>query len=179
MWYTRDNSITYQGTCAPPGFFDSMALGGRLSPPSPTRVFLDMDGVIVDFNRGAYEAHGRADPYLTAGAWGKCSYEEVWDMTPGEFWRPLDTPYFWRDLHPTREVHEIVERLTSRFGVENIAILSDPAMSKYCIPGKREWINTHFPQFHNRIIFAPPGVKQFFAHNGALLVDDRDSNVEE
>ncbi len=56
-------------------------------------------------------------------------------------------------------------------------MLTSPSSSMYCIPGKRDWIRRHYPQFNKRIIFG--SAKQFIAGPAKLLIDDKDSNIVE
>lgn len=146
---------------------------------TPRFGFLDMDGVIIDFVGGVCRAHGRPNPYLTdpkaLGAW---DIDKIWNMSVEEFWAPCDkNPKFWDDLEKMPDADEIVDAVCSKFGEENVAILTAPSQDPECVPGKRRSIERHFPRFKNRIIYGK--AKKFLGGPGRTLIDDKDSNCAE
>jgi 5'(3')-deoxyribonucleotidase len=145
----------------------------------PNVCFLDMDGVLVDFVTGICEAHGLDNPYLKPEALGEFDMAKLWGMSNTAFWRPAKNLglEFWASLKPTLYAKELVTLVESEF--ENVAILTAPSSDPSCIPGKRLWIEQHFPQFKKKIIFASAESKRLVAAANKVLIDDRDSNVEE
>jgi 5'(3')-deoxyribonucleotidase len=137
--------------------------------------FLDMDGVLVDFNRGIHELHGRDDVYKYRTSLGVFDIEKLWGISPDEFWAPMKEG-FWRDLHPFPGGNEIVELLTQTFGVNNICILSSPSQDQWCIPEKRVWMDEHYPQLTRNMLFG--SAKRFLAGPNRWLFDDRDKNIQ-
>lgn len=144
---------------------------------SRPQCLLDMDGVLADFNAGAYEVH-RRDGYEAHPEYrGIYTLQHCWGMTDNAFWQPINAyPSFWALLPKLPDADGIVEFVTGVFGEENIAILTAPAWGPHCIPGKQQWIRQHYPQFKRRIIFG--SCKEFCAGPERYLLDDRDTNVE-
>lgn len=144
------------------------------------KLFLDMDGVIADFLGGACKAHNRKSPYEQESSLGIWDTEKLWGITAEEFWKPIDAyDKFWDTLDKTPEADALVDMVTSLFGVKNVAVLTSPSMDPTCVPGKRRWMQRHYPQLAGRMIFASANAKQFLAGRDSLLIDDKDTNVEE
>jgi len=138
-----------------------------------------MDGVIADFVGAALRVHNATNLYSRGTSLGKFEIEELLGQTPQEFWGRLDRdPEFWYQLRPTRDASAIVEFAEDLVGREHVAILTSPAQSEHCIPGKRKFIADHFPQFNRRIITCPSATKCFVAGPQRILIDDRESNVD-
>ncbi len=144
-------------------------------------VYLDMDGVVADFVRGACIVHSKPNPFTDPRTVSECigvfELIDIWGITKEQFWRPIDDlgQSFWRLLHRTPEASEIFT-LASSFG-ERLAFLTAPSDDPGCVPGKRQWIAREFPG--TPVIFASASAKRLMAHPGALLIDDKDSNCEE
>jgi 5'(3')-deoxyribonucleotidase len=138
--------------------------------------FLDMDGVLADFNKAAHVAHGK--PRQTSR-----SFQQPWDLhllwgqTEEEFWAPTNSFEFWYNIEKTPEADEIVELAMKTWGVGNIAILTSPSDFGECIHAKREWIKRYYPQFEKRMIYAYS--KKFLASPWRVLLDDRERNVDD
>jgi 5'(3')-deoxyribonucleotidase len=141
------------------------------------KLFLDMDGVLADFVDGACKAHDRPSPYIDQLAYGKFEMEKLWAINANEFWSKIDAdPDFWINLKKTPEADILVERSIEWFGRESIAILSAPSMDPKCVPGKRRWMQKHYPRLAKNMIFT--SAKEFLASNKNVLVDDKSSNVQ-
>ncbi len=142
-----------------------------------TKVFLDMDGVLTNFVDACCEAHGKKSPYSDPKSFGIFNMEKLWNITVSEFWAPLDKlgRPFWENMGKMPDADEIVKTLEEEFGRSNICILTSPSYDPGCIPGKREWIKKHYPQFRNQILYGT--AKRFLAGDNRVLVDDRDENV--
>lgn len=138
--------------------------------------FIDMDGVLVDFVSGVCEAHGRPDPYKSVDSIGIFDMEELWGITPDEFWKPTLKAGFWESLKKTPEADDLVSTCFRKFGANNCAILTSPSSDPSCVPGKCAWMREHFPILAKTMIFT--SAKQFLAHKGSILIDDRDENVD-
>jgi len=141
------------------------------------KIFLDMDGVLVNFVAGACARHGRPDPYLDPANYGNFDMAAIWGMPNGEFWRKLDGADFWANLDWMPDGREILEMVELRFGAKNVCLLTAPCLDPQCIPGKLAWVDKHLPQYRSR--FIPTAAKGFLAHKNAVLFDDRDSNIAE
>ena len=144
------------------------------------KLFLDMDGVLADFVTGACLAHNRPSPYLDPEALGIFDMEKLWGISVNEFWRTIDAKVdFWDTLQKTPEADALVAAALSMFSIDNIAVLTAPSMDPTCVPGKRRWMQKHYPQLAKRMIFASAGAKQFLAGPSYILSDDRDKNISQ
>ncbi len=142
-------------------------------------VFCDIDGVVADFVGGACRAHGWDNPWLVPNTpWtGEFELINIFGVSKEQFWRPIDDlgQTFWRTLETTPEANELYS-LAHSFG-DDVAFLTAPSDDPSCVPGKRSWIAGNFPK--TPVIFAQASAKRLLAHPKALLIDDKDSNVEE
>jgi len=149
-----------------------------------TRIILDMDEVITDFVGAACRA------------WGTTTEEVVknwepgkWDMTgpvgktvrgtpltEQEFWDKIngDTK-FWSRMDETSFIGEILN-LSYKVVNTNWHIVSSPSHCPTCYNGKVKWLKEKFGYDFNRFALTPH--KEIFAQPGVLLIDDRDSNIE-
>lgn len=142
--------------------------------PIELKILLDMDGVLCDFIGGYFKRNSHI-PMPNPWPAG------VWDLRvamPGiEFSMELPKA-FWSDLDWMPDGQLILSTLTEEVGGENICILSScdvPNVGAACT-GKMEWMQKHTPQFGKRYLFGPD--KRFCAHTGAVLIDDKDENVD-
>ena len=94
------------------------------------RIFCDLDGVLVDFNRGFKNLEENSDK-LTPKEYDK-------EHGKHSMWKIIDPEgeKFWIRLKWTKDGRELWDYLT-RY---NPIILSSPSRSKHSIPGKMEWI---------------------------------------
>lgn len=137
-------------------------------------VFVDMDGVLVDFVGGVFNFF-EADPtnYNPRGDYELTNYL---NLPPKEFWSRLDKcEDFWETLHITPEAEPLLDFLLSRVDEKNIFLLTSPALHPNCFYGKAAWVKKHFPQFLPRLILTEH--KQFLAARDRLLIDDSDRNI--
>lgn len=140
------------------------------------KIFLDMDGCIVDCHRGFLELHGVQDPYLDTKNHGNASLEQILCMTPKEFWSGAEYD-FWKNLKPTEDAFAIYKLVEYYAGKNNIQILSKPNRHHGCKPGKRDWLKMYFPHLAENPLFEQR--KADFASSDAVLIDDFDYNIDE
>jgi 5'(3')-deoxyribonucleotidase len=135
-------------------------------------IFIDLDGVLDDFVRGAFTAFGRPlDAETLANVrwnfWGMlgCDNEtELWDV--------IDcTTGFWESLVPYPWASDLVAAAEE---VGTVRLLSSPSKDPMCLAGKKRWVNTHFPALR----LLPFGEKELLAKPGRILIDDNDGNCE-
>lgn len=141
------------------------------------KAFLDMDGVLANFNKGIHQAHGREDVYNKTSSLGVFDIETLWGITPEEFWIPHNYQGFWLGLEKMPEADGIMKAAVATFGEENVAILTFPSESIWSVSEKREWIKKNYPTFSKRMIFG--SAKEFMASSERVLIDDRDKNIED
>jgi 5'(3')-deoxyribonucleotidase len=129
-------------------------------------VFLDMDGVLVDFVKGALRAHN-ISTYDPDGRWDMC---EVLQITAEDFWGPLNTVEFFENLEPTEEF-DFIMNLTD--GHERY-ILTSPSNRGPVAHGKYNWLSRYLP--HLPTIMTDQ--KHLLAYTGGFLIDDCDKYID-
>jgi len=151
-------------------------------------LFLDVDGILVDWCKGAHEIHdvpyfGDGDrwPYARGPAgWNFCRelgipVEDLFKGMGHEFWASLD----W-----TADGKRILEYCENIVGPLNVFLLTSPCSNPGTIEGRMEWIRREMPEYAGRTIIATVddggnGCKRAIARLGTVLIDDYDCNVDE
>ena len=119
------------------------------------RLFLDCDGVLADFDRGARSLFGMsAKDYLAARG-------------VGNFWKRLAAaPDFYFSLEPLPDAHRLVDAVRHL----DPSILTGLPIGKWAEPQKRAWAEAHFPGLPVITCFARDKHRHGLA--GDVLVDD-------
>jgi len=121
------------------------------------RLFLDLDGVLADFDRGVQDLLGMPT----------AQFERKYGIK--EFWRRLaKAPDFYARLplmSDARELFDAVEHLTP-------TILTGLPLGKWAAPQKVAWCEDHFPRVP--VITCMARDKHRFMDPGDVLVDDRE-----
>ena len=149
-----------------------MPLHGRLGTALPARivkdrkwseaypmagVFLDCDGVLADFDRGATRVFG---------------------MLPGEYERRFGLKKFWSKLAGTPDFFNTLDLLPDAMDLFeavrhlNPVILTGLPRGNWAEPQKRRWAERHFPG--TEVITTTAALKREHCRPGDALVDDRD-----
>lgn len=142
------------------------------------RCFLDCDGCLVDFVKGASQVHGIQNFYENHPEHhGQWDFDVLAGIPKTRFWGAFDMS-FWSGLDWMPEGKELLSFIESKFGQHNICILTSPAETNYaeCVTGKRAWIERHIPQYKKQVFIG--SYKEGLAHDNAILVDDYDKNCE-
>ena len=141
-------------------------------------VFLDMDGVITDFAKGVCKALGKVNPYP----------DETRDYTFWHAWPDISTKdvnaicnqEFWHNLEWTDDGRDTLRAIMDTLGLEKVYFLTIPMPNLESASGKMMWINDNLPVYLGRIIITTREVpKSLLARPDALLIDDKDENVDE
>jgi hypothetical protein len=123
------------------------------------QIYLDCDGVLADFDRGAEAVlgmHPRA-------------FEKRYN--PGLFWKRLaQAPDFFETLEPLPDARELYEAVRHK----NPVILTGLPRGNWAEPQKRRWAEQHFPGVP--VITTMAALKREHCHPGDVLVDDRDKH---
>lgn len=138
-------------------------------------VFLDLDGVLIDFNKRALEFHSKIIDWELPENRGIYKMEKIMGITIDEFWEPLNTFRFWENMEWTEDGKEILSLCESYCGHDNICLLTSPSAQPESSYGKVKWIKKHMPQYKRRFFIGCP--KAFCARPNAHLIDDKMSNV--
>jgi hypothetical protein len=140
------------------------------------KCLLDLDGIVADFHTQWYRyhpEHSRVDP---KGEW---FLHKLHGITFEESCKKLDLS-FWETIPWTVDGREIVTLLEETFGQDNICILTSNNVqpgADIAAMGKVRWIERELPEYRTRYFLGAN--KHFIAHCGALLIDDRDKNIED
>ena len=142
-------------------------------------IYLDMDGVCVDFLGAALTANGFASEDCFR-QWrekhpGELFPEALLKMNPMEFFthETLSTKEFWAGLVP----FDWFERLYSELDrLGHVIFLTAPISAPGCVHGKHEWLINQFGSEFHEFIFTRH--KNRLAHPNAYLVDDMPFNTE-
>ena len=123
------------------------------------QIFLDCDGVLADFDKGAEAVLG-ATPAVFEQRHGA-----------GEFWRRLaKAPDFFGSLPLMPDARELYEAVRHK----NPVILTGMPRGRWAEPQQRSWAARHFPEVP--VITPMAALKHEHRHPGDVLVDDRDKH---
>lgn len=123
------------------------------------QIFLDCDGVLADFDKGARQLTG-----LSPDAFQK-------RHGAGEFWKRLARAEdFFGSLDPLPDAYELYEAVREKGPV----ILTGLPRGKWAEPQKRRWAERYFPGVP--VITTMAALKHEHRHPGDVLVDDRDKH---
>lgn len=149
-------------------------------------VYLDLDGVLVNFLGGLHRALGvpyDGDNYpYEKGKWNMLTDIKGFDDIPATFEQCNDacTENFWALLDWMPDGHNIFRAVTQKFDIKNVILLTTCMPNPGTAPGKMRWIQQFLPMFKDRFIILGSRVsKGAFAESDTLLIDDRDKNIDE
>lgn len=156
-----------------------------MGPTKKTEVFLDMDGVLVDFISGALEVF--SVPYQNK----KDFMREIstWEDLPKALGVSNQVFYsvmgklsyeFWLTLAPLKDTDRLncgnlVRCLTNSSKVDTYILTT--AASANSAKGKIMWVEAYLPHLADKVITAK--TKSAVAGLGKVLIDDRPRNIEE
>jgi 5'(3')-deoxyribonucleotidase len=142
-------------------------------------IYLDMDGVCVDFMGATIDAHG-FDSGTMLNKWqqehpGSLFPESLFGMPAETFFthERLGEAEFWRDLAAYPWFESMFDAL-SRQG--HVVFLTAPTDQPGCVAGKHQWLKDTFGSGFTDFIFTRH--KDRLAHGNAILVDDLYRNIE-
>ena len=122
------------------------------------QIFLDCDGVLANFDRGAEQVLGRPPGEFETRHGSR------------EFWRRLaHADSFFERLEPMPDAFDLYEAVRAR----NPIILTGLPRGRWAEPQKRRWTERHFPGVP--VITTMAALKHEHRHPGDVLVDDRDA----
>jgi len=133
-----------------------------------TRIFLDLDGVLADFDRHYADLFGHYHNAIPD--------DELWGKIHSQ-------PSFFRDMPPFRDAKPFllgVVMLATKAGVRDVSVLTACPKSAYAhVAGqKRAWVYEHLSPHLTVIPTAGGSSKPLFMHSpGDILVDDFERNT--
>ena len=132
-------------------------------------IFLDLDGVIVDFHRAVLERHGIKE-VSNPHEWDFL-YRKDFGMSCDDFWNDKDD-LFWSELEFTKEAVDIFHCLDERDLMDRVCLLSQP--QTHAFQGKVDWIRRNLNLMFTQKQFLLGLTKHWCAHPKALLIDDNE-----
>jgi len=131
---------------------------------STHKIFCDMDGVIVAFNKGYEELSGYTLEYA----------EKVYKTDPQIFWKPInDAGYeWWANLEWMPDGKELWNYILPH----NPTILTAPSKGEDCPKGKRIWTKR---ELGDEIPVIIERDKYKYAESNHILIDDTKEKVED
>jgi hypothetical protein len=125
----------------------------------PYKIYCDMDGVLVDFDRGYFELTGEKASFGT---------------DPEKFWAPITKAgaAFWIKLQWMPDGRELWNFIKSYSPV----LLSAPSRQESSKIGKFTWVKRNIPG--TKLILRAADRKQEFATPNSILIDDRADNIQ-
>ncbi len=133
-------------------------------------VFLDMDGIITNFNKAVCEKFDLPYPPQVYHFFPKIR-SQVNDFCDESFWQNLE----WMD-----DGRDILRMIMGTLGLDKIYFLTKMMPNVEAASGKMLWIRDNLPIYSDRMILMSLKVpKSFLARSDALLIDDCDKYVDE
>ena len=135
------------------------------------RIFLDLDGVIRDWDGGVYKLFEME--HQTPTDWGHVSRTicKEYGISERYFWEK-QTANFWIGLKMLPGAGTILSLLP----IDKTCILTSPTLNNAGF--SQQWIRNNLPEYFNSKQYLIGPTKQFCAASDTLLIDDSDTNVE-
>ena len=146
-------------------------------------VFLDMDGVLVNFLGGLHKSLNVPYSYenypYEKGKWNMLTDIKGFDDIPATFEQCNDccTTSFWRHLRWMPDGYDILTAVEYKFTPAQIYLLTTPMPNIESPTGKWLWVKNHMSMYYKRTIITQ-APKHLLARPDTLLIDDKDENVD-
>ena len=125
-------------------------------------IYCDMDGVLVDFDRGYQELTGMTTQQ--ADAIGGDTFWEPLTKAGAKWWITLN----W--MPDGKQLWNYIKKYTP-------ILLSAPSREESSKLGKRVWVKRELPDV--KLILRPASQKQQYASPTSILIDDRQKNIDQ
>lgn len=133
------------------------------------KVFLDMDGVLVDFMTAVCRMFKLPEPPQIYNFFEPIR-EEV---------NKTATTSFFYNLKWMHDGKEILSSVLDRFPQENIYLLTALMPNPESGTGKLLWIREHLPRWYKEQTIISTAPKHLLARSDTLLIDDKNENIDE
>lgn len=123
-------------------------------------IYCDMDGVLVDFDKGYKDLTGKLPKDTGEGP---------------EFWEPIHKAgaSFWIKLKWMSDGRTLWDYINKY----NPILLSAPSKEESSKIGKRVWKKNNLPD--TKLILTPAKFKQKYSRENKILIDDREDNIQQ
>ena len=130
-------------------------------------IFLDMDGVLADFDKRVNELFINYD-------YNEHDENRYWNLIKG-------ANHFFLSLKPTSYAHSLVSLAKALCDdVQILTALPQNTVIEHAEEDKRAWINKYFPNQNLKFNIGPYSTDKWkHAKPGDILVDDRKSNIHD
>jgi len=138
------------------------------------RIFLDLDGVVVDWLGGSCKVTGLDIEEKDARKKLKNNDRiyNILGITEKEMWKKIDaTENWWEDLEILPWGKKLYKVLSE---VGHVCFLTSPSESSNSFSGKSKWIKNYFPKAK----FLIGEAKEFCAAPNSILVDDSGHKID-
>lgn len=135
-----------------------------------TEIYVDLDGTVCDFVGEVCKFHNITNPYYDPANFGEYSMPKILGKKYMDIFGPLDAQ-FWANLPKLAWADKLFKRIRKY----DVYIATAPSGNKKCYEGKAIWIEKHYPYLADKLMIGR--AKHAFAKKGALLIDDKESNI--
>ncbi len=131
------------------------------------QIFLDMDGVLADFESKIAEMLGEK-------VWNNDAGHRVYD----EHKRELTSKHMFRKMDPLPDAWKLTDWCLNSGIHTEILTAAGTVNRELVVRDKIEWIREHINPYWTVIPTFKGSQKAAFAHKKAVLIDDRDKNID-
>lgn len=146
-----------------------------------TKIYLDMDGVLVDFDKGLLEDYGIKNDKVCYGTPDKDKTPEQWVLSKA-VWDCMNKPDYFYNLPPMdgyEDLWDAANRLTKEVYILTAFPKHGNGVNQDIGGDKWEWLQIYLPGItHDKFIFCERQDKKMYA-NGNILIDDLPVNCSE
>lgn len=134
------------------------------------RLFIDMDGVLADFDGGYAAAFNEPPPYTVHDTEAKLGIKSLESLREEKWAKVRDHPKFFRNLKPMHDAHVLFNACRQ---YSPIILTGVPYSVPTAAEEKREWIKEHCGA-HVVVITCASREKYLHGKPGDILIDDRE-----
>ena len=147
------------------------------------KIFVDLDGVIVDFVVPAMNFHSAPiiseDQYPDGFGWNILgatnqlrATRNLPELSANKFWDALEYD-FWLNL----KMYPLADYLLGRLdAVGEVYLATSPTLSSECWAAKYDWVRINLSRYKRKLVITAD--KSVLANPDSILIDDRDKNVD-
>ena len=143
----------------------------------PKILYLDLDGVMCDFDKQVHKLFGNNPDDLQSIKSTETTKEYIHRIGSNQFWKKIRTsPEFWSSMDPIEGSIEAFKRLYPLF--DSVCIISNPDKKDLtnCINQKNKWVDTYLSGYNLKRIYLEN--KYIYANPNCLLIDDLEKNIK-